>query len=172
MVIARSRTAFAGVGAWFHKSEKPIGGEVVSELENLRVIAPELLTHAAGQTSSLLLQLVGHPRPLAQLHNYWLVATGSRRKAKNPASATPIVSNVVATGRPMNGADGSLCGTLRVGLAVANAKADRAAEGLIGVLRVRRPSTPLSSTKTSLIPASRHRAAQSRYRHSTESGTA
>jgi hypothetical protein len=27
-------------------------------------------------------------------------------KAKNPASATPIVSNVVAIGRPMNGADG------------------------------------------------------------------
>jgi len=27
-------------------------------------------------------------------------------KAKIPASATPIVSNVVATGRPMNGADG------------------------------------------------------------------
>ena len=29
-----------------------------------------------------------------------------RRKAKNPASATPIVINVVAAGRPMNGADG------------------------------------------------------------------
>src|SRR5258707_12774659 len=32
--------------------EKPICGEVVSELEHLRVIAPELLTHAAGQTSA------------------------------------------------------------------------------------------------------------------------
>ena len=53
--------------------EKPIRGEVVSELEHLRVIAPELLTHAAGQTSAFLLQLVGHPRPLAQLHNHWLV---------------------------------------------------------------------------------------------------
>src|ERR1700730_17115587 len=53
--------------------EKPIGGEVVSELEHLRVIAPELLTHAAGQTSAFLLQIVGHPRPLAQLHNHWLV---------------------------------------------------------------------------------------------------
>src|SRR6266404_5850878 len=41
--------------------EKPIRGEVVSELEHLRVIAPELLTHAAGQTSAFLLQLVGHP---------------------------------------------------------------------------------------------------------------
>src|SRR6266851_9748085 len=28
--------------------EKPIRGEVVSELEHLRVIAPELLTHPAG----------------------------------------------------------------------------------------------------------------------------
>jgi hypothetical protein len=37
-------------------------------------------------------------------------ATGSRRKAKNPASATPTVSNVVATGRPMNGADGFTLG--------------------------------------------------------------
>src|SRR5882724_9380923 len=50
--------------------EKPVGGEVVSELEHLRVIAPELLTHAAGQTSALVLQLVGQPRPLAQLHNH------------------------------------------------------------------------------------------------------
>src|ERR1700674_3413923 len=33
--------------------EKPIRGEVVSELEHLGVIAPELLTHAAGQTSAL-----------------------------------------------------------------------------------------------------------------------
>src|SRR5712664_1503128 len=41
--------------------EKPICGEVVSELEHLRVIAPELLTHAAGQPSAPLLQLVGHP---------------------------------------------------------------------------------------------------------------
>src|SRR6202022_4803891 len=55
--------------------EKPIRGEVVSELEHLRVIAPELLTHAAGQTTAFLLQLVGHPRPLAQLHNHWLVVS-------------------------------------------------------------------------------------------------
>src|SRR6266404_6348863 len=72
MVVSRSRAALAGVGAWLHKS-KPIGGEFVSELEHLRVIAPELLTHAAGQTSAFLLQVVGHPRPLAQLHNHWLV---------------------------------------------------------------------------------------------------
>ena len=32
-------------------------------------------------------------------------ATGSRRKAIAPASATPSVSSVVATGRSMNGAD-------------------------------------------------------------------
>src|SRR5882672_7672350 len=70
MVVSRSRTAFAGVAP---QIEKPIRGEVVSELEHLRVIAPELLTHAAGQTSAFLLQLVGHPRPLAQLHNHWLV---------------------------------------------------------------------------------------------------
>src|SRR5262245_32201925 len=31
------------------------------------------MTHAAGQTSAYLLQVVGHPRPLAQLHNHWLV---------------------------------------------------------------------------------------------------
>ena len=39
----------------------------------LRVIAPELLTHAAGQTGAFLLQVVRHARPLAQLHNHWLV---------------------------------------------------------------------------------------------------
>src|SRR6202158_3331638 len=54
--------------------EKPIRGEVVSELEHLRVIAPQLLTHAAGQTRAFLLQGVGHPRPLAPLHNHWRVA--------------------------------------------------------------------------------------------------
>ena len=53
--------------------EKPVGGEVVRELEHLRVIAPELLTHAAGQTGAFLLQVVRHARPLAQLHNHWLV---------------------------------------------------------------------------------------------------
>ena len=53
--------------------EKPIRSEVVRELEHLRVIAPQLLTHPAGQTSAFLLQIVGHPRPLAQLHNHGLV---------------------------------------------------------------------------------------------------
>src|ERR1700732_484675 len=46
--------------------EKPIRGEVVSELEHLRVIAPELLTHPAGQARAFLLQVVGYTRPLAQ----------------------------------------------------------------------------------------------------------
>ena len=49
-------------------------------------------------------------------------------KAKNPASATPIVSNVVATGRPMNGADGFTLRHSSRSSPVANAKADRAAE--------------------------------------------
>src|SRR5947208_11372220 len=72
MVVSRSRTAFAGVGAWLHKSRNQSAAEVVSELEHLRVIAPQLLTHPAGQTSAFLLQIVGHPRPLAQLHNHGL----------------------------------------------------------------------------------------------------
>src|ERR1700730_14091609 len=49
-------------------------------------------------------------------------------KAKNPASATPIVSNVVAPGRPMNGADGFTLRHSSRSSPVANAKADRAAE--------------------------------------------
>src|SRR6266436_5798614 len=73
MVVSRSRTAFAGVGAWFHKSRNQSAAKSSASSSILRVIAPELLTHAAGQTSAFLLQLVGHPRPLAQLHNHWLV---------------------------------------------------------------------------------------------------
>jgi hypothetical protein len=53
--------------------EKPIRREVVRKLEHLRVIAPELLTQAAGQTTAFLLQVVRHARPLAHLHNHWLV---------------------------------------------------------------------------------------------------
>jgi hypothetical protein len=72
--------------------EKPIGGEVVSEFEHLRVIAPELLTHAAGQTSAFLLQVVGHPRPLAQFHNHWLVI---RQTAKGvPIGAQAVGQHV------------------------------------------------------------------------------
>src|ERR1700737_3487451 len=62
MVVSRSRARLRRGRCLVPQIEKPIRGEVVSELEHLRVIAPELLTHAAGQQSAFLLQLVGHPR--------------------------------------------------------------------------------------------------------------
>jgi hypothetical protein len=48
----------------------------VGKLEHLRVIAPQLLAHAVGQTIALVLQVVGDPRPLAQLGKGGLVPTG------------------------------------------------------------------------------------------------
>jgi hypothetical protein len=75
MVVARSRAAFAAVRSLAPQIEKPIRGEVVSELEHLRVIAPELLTHAAGQTSAFLLLGFGIERTKNDLprRSYWRV---------------------------------------------------------------------------------------------------
>lgn len=50
------------------------------------------------------------------------------QNAKNPASTTPIVSSVVATGRLMNGAAGFTLAGLQSGLIAAEAAADQVAE--------------------------------------------
>jgi len=53
---------------------------------------------------------------------------GRRKNAKNPASTTPIVSSVVATGRLMNRAAEFTLAGLQSGLIAAEAAADQVAE--------------------------------------------
>ena len=53
--------------------EKPRRREVVAEGQHLRVITPQLLAHAVGQTTALALQILGHPRPFAQLDDHRVV---------------------------------------------------------------------------------------------------
>src|SRR5215831_3220662 len=47
--------------------EKPVGSEIVADRERLRVIPPELFADAVGEPVALLLQVLAHSRPLAQL---------------------------------------------------------------------------------------------------------
>ena len=54
-------------------------------------------------------------------------ATGSRKKAIAPASATPKVSSVVATGRAMKGAERFMAGSLRASTPWIGASAQAAA---------------------------------------------
>jgi hypothetical protein len=49
--------------------KKPIGCQIVADRERLRVVAPQLLAHAVGEPIALLLQILGHARPLAQLND-------------------------------------------------------------------------------------------------------
>jgi hypothetical protein len=55
------------------KREEPIVGDVVGQLYGLRIVPPQLLADPIGQTRALLLQLVGHTRPLAQLDHYRII---------------------------------------------------------------------------------------------------
>src|SRR5262249_6412141 len=50
--------------------EEPIGGEIITDRERLRIIPPELLAHSVGEPVSLLLQVLGHARPFAQLDDH------------------------------------------------------------------------------------------------------
>src|ERR671939_225220 len=63
-VVARRR---AGRG-WRQcpQLQDPLGRHVLAQLEELRVVAPELLTDAVAQTHALLLQLLSQARPLPQ----------------------------------------------------------------------------------------------------------
>src|SRR5262252_9080004 len=47
--------------------EKPVGSEIVADRERLRVVPPELFARAVGEPVALLLQVLAHSRPLAQL---------------------------------------------------------------------------------------------------------
>jgi len=63
--------------------EEPIGGRIVAEFERLRIVAPELLADAIGQPIALLLQILGHARPLAQFDH-------DRVFDSEPAEAMPV----------------------------------------------------------------------------------
>jgi hypothetical protein len=82
--------------------EKPIRGEVVSQLEHLRVIAPEMLTHAAGQTSALLLQVVGGPTRTGRQRFVEIVDFGALIKEVRFAVDSPLEGAV--TSEPVSGA--------------------------------------------------------------------
>jgi len=69
--------------------EEPIGGEIVTQFERLRIIAPELLADAVGKPVALLAQVLGHARPLAQLDH-------DRVFDCKPAKAMPVGSQRVA----------------------------------------------------------------------------
>jgi hypothetical protein len=53
--------------------EQPFGGKIIGAGEHLRVIAPQLLVHALGQTTALLPQILGHARPFAQFDDHRIV---------------------------------------------------------------------------------------------------
>ena len=87
--LSRRRTALAGVGASTHRSRYQFGGEIVTQFERLRIIAPELLADAVGKPVALLAQVLGHARPLAQLDH-------DRVFDCKPAKAMPVGSQRVA----------------------------------------------------------------------------
>lgn len=68
--------------------EEPLGGEIVTEFERLRIIAPELLADAVGEPVAFLLQVLGHAGPLAQLDH-------DRVFDREPAEAMPVGSQGV-----------------------------------------------------------------------------
>ena len=68
--------------------EEPVGGEIVAEFEGLRIIAPELLADAVGEPVAVLLEVLGHARPLAQLDH-------DRVFGREPAEAMPVGSQGV-----------------------------------------------------------------------------
>ena len=53
--------------------QEPVGGEVVGQLQGLRIVAPELFAHPVGEAGPLLLQLVGQARPGAQLDDQRII---------------------------------------------------------------------------------------------------
>ena len=55
------------------KREEPIVRDIVGQLDRLRIVPPQLLADPIGQPCALLLQLVGHARPLAQLDHHRII---------------------------------------------------------------------------------------------------
>ena len=60
------RRALAGVGARAQSSRNQGWGHILGGLEELRVVAPELVAHAVGEACALPGQLCGDARPLPQ----------------------------------------------------------------------------------------------------------
>jgi hypothetical protein len=54
------------------KLEEPSGGEVIGELQHLRVIPPQLLMDAVAQPNPFLLQFLGKTRPRTQFDEPWI----------------------------------------------------------------------------------------------------
>ena len=78
--------------------QEPVGSRIFPKIKSLRIVAPELLTNAIGQTVALFLELFGHARPLAQLDNCRIkrlqapeaMTVGAQRGGQHQ-SVTPIV---------------------------------------------------------------------------------
>ena len=95
--LAQARRLGRGRGRGPERQD-PFGRDVVAQLEQLRVVAPELLADAVGQAHALLLQLLGQARPLAQL-DHARVADGHApeqvRVGAQPGGRDPGVAPVV-----------------------------------------------------------------------------
>src|SRR5262249_43767355 len=72
--------------------EEPIGGEIVTDHECLWVIPPELLAHPVGEPVSLLLQVLGHTRPLAQFDDHRIL--GRQQPEAVPVGAQAVAENM------------------------------------------------------------------------------
>lgn len=74
------------------QGEEPVGRHVRRHIEHLRVVAPQLLPYPVAEPHLLLLQVLGHPRHLAQLDDPWIVdpqppeapLVGAQRVSENP----------------------------------------------------------------------------------------
>jgi PAS domain S-box-containing protein len=79
--------------------QDPLGRDVVGELQQLRIVAPELLADAVAQAHALLLQLLGQARPLAQLdhgrvaglHGPEQVRVGAQPGGRDPGVAAVVL---------------------------------------------------------------------------------
>ena len=68
--------------------EQPVGPQVAGEFQHLRIVPPQLLANAIGQSAALALQIVGHPRPLAQLDDERIVD-------RQPTECVPIGTQAI-----------------------------------------------------------------------------
>src|SRR3954470_14572985 len=67
--------------------QDPFGCHVITQREKLGVVTPELLADSVAQAHALLLQLLGQPRPLAELNHAWV--TGQYAAKQRPIRAQP-----------------------------------------------------------------------------------
>ena len=103
MVLTRKRRALSGGRCKAPESADPGLGEIALDLEELRIVAPELLTDPVHEPGSVAGQVVRDARPLAQLDDLRRgrvqaperVAVGSQRIAER----TGIAAVVLGAGR-------------------------------------------------------------------------